>query len=155
MPKRTHVFETLPIHRAGGEGLERLKGTEPRGNPSSRAPGPVVTAHALQERLDRSGIANLPGLAKDGSCGAPAKAAGNDDLASAKNSQGKRMPTLLLQHIPLDSAYLCPDCNSIGNSARQCPACASEVLMNLSGVLNREGEAVSQPKCSSGAALAA
>jgi hypothetical protein len=43
-----------------------------------------------------------------------------------------------LQHIPLRSAYLCQDCNSIGNCAMQCPACASSVLMNLSGVLNRE-----------------
>jgi predicted RNA-binding protein YlxR (DUF448 family) len=48
-----------------------------------------------------------------------------------------------LQHIPLRSAYLCQDCNCIGNCARQCPACASEVLMGLSGVLNREVEQVS------------
>lgn len=47
-----------------------------------------------------------------------------------------------LQHIPLRSAYLCQDCNSIGNCARQCPACASEVLMALSAVLNREVEAM-------------
>ncbi len=45
-----------------------------------------------------------------------------------------------LQHIPLASAYLCQDCSCIGNCARQCPACASEVLMGLSGVLNREVE---------------
>ena len=43
-----------------------------------------------------------------------------------------------MQHIPLMSAYLCQDCNCIGNSSKQCPACASEVLLSLSGILNRE-----------------
>ena len=43
-----------------------------------------------------------------------------------------------LQYIPLKSAYLCQDCNAIGNSSRQCPACASEVLLSLAVVLNRE-----------------
>lgn len=43
-----------------------------------------------------------------------------------------------MQHIPLSSAYLCQDCDSVGNCAWQCPACASSVLMNLSGVLDRE-----------------
>ena len=43
-----------------------------------------------------------------------------------------------LQHVPLKSAYLCPDCNAIGNSSTQCPACASEVLLSLALVLNRE-----------------
>lgn len=43
-----------------------------------------------------------------------------------------------MQHIPLGSAYLCPDCNCIGNCASQCPACASPVLMALASVLNRE-----------------
>jgi hypothetical protein len=47
---------------------------------------------------------------------------------------------LKLQHFPLTSAYLCPDCNAIGNSANKCPACASEVLMSLSVVLNRAHE---------------
>ncbi len=42
------------------------------------------------------------------------------------------------QHIPLASAYLCQDCNCVCNNANQCPACASLVLMGLSGVLNRE-----------------
>ena len=44
---------------------------------------------------------------------------------------------LKLQHFPLTSAYLCQDCSAIGNSANKCPACASEVLMSLSVVLNR------------------
>lgn len=47
---------------------------------------------------------------------------------------------LKLQHFPLTSAYLCQDCNAIGNNANQCPACASEVLMSLSVVLNRGDE---------------
>lgn len=45
-------------------------------------------------------------------------------------------------HVPLTSAYLCQDCNSVGNCSTQCPACASTVLMSLSAVLNREVEAV-------------
>jgi ferredoxin len=44
----------------------------------------------------------------------------------------------MMQHIPLRSAYLCQDCNSIGNCAEQCPACASAVLMNLASVLDRD-----------------
>jgi hypothetical protein len=47
---------------------------------------------------------------------------------------------LKLQHFPLTSAYLCQDCNAIGNNANQCPACASEVLMSLAVVLNRAVE---------------
>jgi hypothetical protein len=45
------------------------------------------------------------------------------------------------QHMPLYSAYLCEDCHCVGDCAEQCPACASESLMSLAGVLNRE-----QPK---------
>jgi hypothetical protein len=45
-----------------------------------------------------------------------------------------------MQHIPLVTAYLCQDCNSIGNCATQCPACASVVLLGLSGILNRKEE---------------
>ncbi|WP_058185651.1 hypothetical protein [Terracidiphilus gabretensis] len=45
-------------------------------------------------------------------------------------------------HFLLTSAYLCPDCNSVGNSAMQCPACASTVLLNLSTVLDRKVETV-------------
>jgi primosomal protein N' len=47
------------------------------------------------------------------------------------------MTIVSMQHIPLTHAYLCQDCNSIGNCAQHCPACASEALMGLSGVLNR------------------
>ena len=45
-------------------------------------------------------------------------------------------------HFPLASAYLCQDCNSVGNSAMKCPACASTVLLSLSAVLDRQVEAV-------------
>ena len=47
------------------------------------------------------------------------------------------MPAMPL-HIPLTSAYLCQDCNCVSNCSRRCPACASEVLMGLAGILNRE-----------------
>jgi hypothetical protein len=66
------------------------------------------------------------------------------------------MPMTMLQHIPLVSAYLCQDCSCIGNCARQCPACASEVLMSLAGVLNREvEEPVAQTQYAYGPALVA
>lgn len=45
-----------------------------------------------------------------------------------------------MQHIPLASSYLCPDCNCIGNCAEQCPACASPVLLALANVLDRKPE---------------
>lgn len=47
------------------------------------------------------------------------------------------MPAMPL-HIPLASAYLCQDCNCVSNCSRRCPACASEVLMGLASILNRE-----------------
>jgi len=59
-------------------------------------------------------------------------------LSTASRRSGDVAAYLMLQHFPLTSAYLCQDCNSIGNNANQCPACASEVLMSLSAVLNRE-----------------
>jgi hypothetical protein len=51
------------------------------------------------------------------------------------------MDSSVLQHFPLKFAYLCPDCNSIGNCATQCPACASKSLMGLSAILDREEHA--------------
>jgi coenzyme F420-reducing hydrogenase gamma subunit len=50
-----------------------------------------------------------------------------------------------MDYIPLRSAYLCPDCNTIGNCATQCPACASRALMGLSAILDREVEQESKP----------
>ena len=52
------------------------------------------------------------------------------------------MTFLSMQHIPLKRAYLCQDCNCIGNCAEHCPACASEALLSLAGVLNREADEV-------------
>ena len=63
---------------------------------------------------------------------------GDNMLPSASRRSGEVASYLMLQHFPLSSAYLCQDCSSIGNNANQCPACASEVLMNLSAVLNRD-----------------
>jgi hypothetical protein len=48
------------------------------------------------------------------------------------------MTSPMKQHIPLMSAYLCQDCECVGNSATQCPACASSALLGLACVLNRE-----------------
>jgi hypothetical protein len=53
------------------------------------------------------------------------------------------MKHITMQHIPLTGAYLCQDCNSVGNNAMNCPACASTVLLGLAGILNRE-EAVDE-----------
>ena len=50
------------------------------------------------------------------------------------------MKFITLQHIPLASAYLCPNCSSIGNSSKQCPACASLSLLSLACVLDRVPE---------------
>jgi hypothetical protein len=51
-------------------------------------------------------------------------------------NQGVNMTAIVQQHFPLTSAYLCPDCDTISNNAMHCPACASDVLMSLEGVLN-------------------
>ena len=58
------------------------------------------------------------------------------------------MTSPMLQHIPLTSAYLCQDCDAVGNSATRCPACASTALLGLSCVLNREIDEVEIPKAS-------
>lgn len=54
------------------------------------------------------------------------------------------MTFLSMQHIPLKRAYLCQDCNCIGNCAEHCPACASEALLSLAGILNREADEEAQ-----------
>jgi hypothetical protein len=59
-------------------------------------------------------------------------------FSRSEKTADERKPFAKMQHIPLKFAYLCQDCNSVGNSAEKCPACASEVLMCLSGVLNRQ-----------------
>jgi len=42
--------------------------------------------------------------------------------------------------IPLDQAVLCLDCSCVSDGNRECPACCSRALMNLSAVLNRPSE---------------
>jgi hypothetical protein len=42
--------------------------------------------------------------------------------------------------IPLDHAVLCLDCNCVSDANRECPACSSRALMNLSVVLNRRSD---------------
>jgi hypothetical protein len=53
------------------------------------------------------------------------------------------MTYLTMQHMPLKAAYLCQDCDSVGNNPSCCPACASGVLLGLAAVLDR-GMAVEQ-----------
>lgn len=40
--------------------------------------------------------------------------------------------------IPLEDAFLCLDCQHVGDSAVSCEHCASEALLSLAAVLNRE-----------------
>jgi hypothetical protein len=42
------------------------------------------------------------------------------------------------QHFPLTSAYLCQDCDSVGDCSTMCPACASRILLGLATVLDRK-----------------
>lgn len=42
-----------------------------------------------------------------------------------------------LQHFHVSQAYICVDCDHVGNSANQCPSCASESLVSVSAVVNR------------------
>lgn len=65
------------------------------------------------------------------------------------------MTIVKMQYIPLSSAYLCQDCNCVGNCSEQCPACASEVLLSLAGVLDREPEEALEVASYSLAAMAA
>lgn len=43
-----------------------------------------------------------------------------------------------LEHFPLAKAFLCEDCQAVGNCATRCPACASEAVLGLAGVLDKE-----------------
>jgi hypothetical protein len=52
----------------------------------------------------------------------------------------------MMEHFPLTSAYLCPDCECVSNCAKQCPACASQVVMSLAEVLDRRAEAAKLPE---------
>ena len=57
------------------------------------------------------------------------------------NAQMKHAAT-----IPMNLAVLCLDCNSISDANRQCPACSSHALMNLSTVLDRPAQIPQQRK---------
>jgi hypothetical protein len=57
-----------------------------------------------------------------------------------QKDSGETMKFNSLQHIPLASAYLCPNCSCIGNCSARCPACASSALLGLAGILNRNAE---------------
>ena len=52
------------------------------------------------------------------------------------------MTPTMMNHIPLSSAYLCQDCDAVGNSSTQCPACASEALMALARIFDRREPSV-------------
>ena len=41
-----------------------------------------------------------------------------------------------LSHIPMERAYLCLDCEAVGNSAMNCPACAGGALLSLAAILH-------------------
>ena len=55
-------------------------------------------------------------------------------------SGGQSLKHHSMQHIPLSTAYLCQDCNVVGNCSVQCPACASYILIGLANVLDRKQE---------------
>jgi hypothetical protein len=77
------------------------------------------------------------------------------DMHERQSYRGEHMTFVSMQHIPLTSAYLCQDCNSVGNCAVQCPACASEALMGLAGVLDRTSEDRAQMSYARVSAMAA
>jgi hypothetical protein len=77
------------------------------------------------------------------------------DMHERQGYWGKHMTFVSMQHIPLTSAYLCQDCNCVGNCSVQCPACASEALMGLAGVLDRKMEDRAQKSYPRMSALAA
>jgi hypothetical protein len=42
-------------------------------------------------------------------------------------------------HFPLAKAVLCADCEAVSNGVRECPACGSTSLMNISKVMGGGG----------------
>jgi DNA-directed RNA polymerase subunit RPC12/RpoP len=55
------------------------------------------------------------------------------------------MTSAMMNYIPLNSAYLCQDCDAVGNSAMRCPACGSQVLMGLARVFDRKAQ-IAEPR---------
>jgi hypothetical protein len=51
---------------------------------------------------------------------------------------GEFMESATVNHFPLNSAYLCQDCDTVGNNGTQCPACASHALMGMAVVFGRK-----------------
>jgi len=64
------------------------------------------------------------------------------------NQAGDPMKLSSMHHIPLASAYLCPNCSCVGNCSERCPACASTALLGLANILDREHEEATQPESS-------
>ena len=62
------------------------------------------------------------------------------------NQAGDTMKLNSMHHIPLASAYLCPNCSCVGNCSERCPACASTALLSLASILDREHEEATQPE---------
>jgi hypothetical protein len=62
------------------------------------------------------------------------------DSHTRQTYSGETMKFNSMQHIPLASAYLCPNCSCIGNCSVRCPACASSALLGLAGILDRNAE---------------
>jgi hypothetical protein len=61
--------------------------------------------------------------------------------SKSRNSMwDERITIATMLHIPLASAYLCPNCSCIGNYSKQCPACASPYLLSLANALDRVPE---------------
>jgi hypothetical protein len=53
-----------------------------------------------------------------------------------KRRNASELKQILTGHLPLKKAVLCLDCDSISDANKECPACCSGALMNLSTVLN-------------------
>lgn len=65
----------------------------------------------------------------------------SDPVTAQTNEAGMEttMQTLMKNSvIPLPHAVLCVGCNCVSAANRECPACSSKVLMNLSPELNRK-----------------
>jgi hypothetical protein len=59
---------------------------------------------------------------------------------TGENSMEKLTTLTKRSAIPLEHAVLCLDCNCVSDANRECPACSSRALMNLSVVLDRREE---------------
>jgi hypothetical protein len=58
------------------------------------------------------------------------------DYARRKRHPRKE-PAPVAVCFPLAKSFLCCDCNTVGDSSAQCPACASRSLISLANVLDR------------------